>query len=66
MLAASESPRGVRIAGVITVPSRPLWDKLADGAIVIAPLLTAQSAAPSYGMFTDRFGVTWIFGVTPS
>ena len=42
------------------------WDKLADGAIVIAPLATAQSAAPAYGMLTDRFGVTWIFGVTPN
>lgn len=45
---------------------RLLWDKLADGAIVIAPLATAKSAAPAYGMLTDRFGVTWIFGVTPS
>ena len=44
----------------------PPWDKLADGATVIAPLATAQSAAPAYGMLTDRFGVTWIFGVTPS
>jgi PhnB protein len=43
----------------------PSWDKLADGAIVIAPLATAQSPAPPYGMLTDRFGVTWIFGVTP-
>jgi PhnB protein len=42
------------------------WDKLADGATVIAPLVTAQSPAPPYGMLTDRFGVTWIFGVTPA
>jgi PhnB protein len=41
-----------------------LWDKLAFGATVIAPLVTAQSAAPPYGMLTDRFGVTWIVGVT--
>lgn len=45
---------------------RPLWDQLADGAIVIAPLATTQSPAPAYGMLTDRFGVTWIFGVTPN
>jgi PhnB protein len=45
---------------------RPLWDKLADGARVIAPLEIAKSAAPAYGMLTDRFGVTWIFGVTPN
>jgi uncharacterized glyoxalase superfamily protein PhnB len=31
---------------------------------VIAPLATAQSAAAAYGMLTDRFGVTWVFGVT--
>ena len=43
-----------------------LWDKLADGATVIAPLAGAQSAAPPYGMLTDRFGITWIFGVTPA
>ncbi|MGH3171186.1 MAG: VOC family protein [Trebonia sp.] len=43
-----------------------LWDKLADGATVIAPLVTAGSPAPPYGMLTDRFGVTWIFGVTPA
>jgi PhnB protein len=42
------------------------WDKLADGATVIAPLMTAQSPAPPYGMLTDRFGITWIFGVTPA
>jgi PhnB protein len=43
-----------------------LWDKLADGATVIAPLVTAQPAAPPYGMLTDRFGITWIFGATPA
>ena len=43
-----------------------LWDKLAAGGAVISPLMTSQSAAPSYGMLTDRFGVTWIFGVTPA
>jgi PhnB protein len=44
----------------------PLWDKLADGATVISPLASSQSQAPPYGMLTDRFGVTWIFGVTPA
>ena len=43
----------------------PLWDKLTDGATVIAPLAGPASASP-YGMLTDRFGVTWIFGVTPA
>lgn len=40
-----------------------LWNALSDGATVIAPLV-ADSASP-YGMLTDRFGVTWVFGVTP-
>lgn len=43
-----------------------LWDKLADGASVIATLAPAQGTAPAYGMLTDRFGVTWIFGVNPA
>jgi PhnB protein len=42
-----------------------LWDKLSIGATVIAPLVGAQAAPSPYGMLTDRFGVTWIFGVTP-
>lgn len=42
-----------------------LWDRLSDGATVIQRLAPA-GWAPAYGMLTDRFGVTWIFGVTPS
>ena len=38
------------------------WEKLADGATVIAPLATAQWA-PLYGMLQDRFGVTWVLDV---
>jgi hypothetical protein len=33
---------------------------------VIAPLMAAQSSAPSYSMLTDRSGVTWIFGIAPA
>jgi PhnB protein len=39
-----------------------LWQKLADGATVIQSLAPAPWA-PTYGMLTDRFGVTWIFGI---
>jgi PhnB protein len=42
-----------------------LWDKLSDGATVIQALAPADWA-PAYGMLTDRFGVTWIFGVAPA
>lgn len=41
-----------------------LWNKLADGATIIQALAPAQWA-PAYGMLTDRYGVTWIFGLNP-
>ena len=42
-----------------------LWDALRDDATVIQQLAPADWA-PAYGMLTDRFGVTWIFGVAPA
>jgi uncharacterized glyoxalase superfamily protein PhnB len=33
---------------------------------VTSPLVTSQFPAPPYVMLTDRFGITWIFGVTPA
>ncbi len=39
----------------------PLWDKLAVGGTVIQAL-APSSWSPAYGMLTDRYGVTWIFG----
>lgn len=39
-----------------------LWEKLSDGATVVAPLEPAQWA-PLYGMLTDRFGITWVVDV---
>lgn len=41
-----------------------LWTKLADDATVIQALAPA-SWAPAYGMLTDRFGITWVFGLAP-
>ena len=39
----------------------PLWDGLAkDGTIIQA--LAPSAWSPAYGMLTDRYGVTWIFG----
>lgn len=41
----------------------PLWNGLAeDGTIIQA--LAPSAWSPAYGMLTDRFGVTWIFGAT--
>lgn len=42
-----------------------LWEKLSEGATVIQALAPADWA-PAYGMLTDRFGVTWIFGIAPA
>lgn len=42
-----------------------LWTKLAQDATVIQALALA-SWAPAYGMLTDRFGITWVFGLTPT
>ncbi|MGF7234043.1 MAG: VOC family protein [Frankia sp.] len=42
-----------------------LWSKLCDDGTIIQTLAPAPWA-PAYGMLTDRFGITWIFGLTPS
>lgn len=39
----------------------PLWKELADGGTVIQTLAPSD-LLPSYGMLTDRYAVTWIFG----
>jgi PhnB protein len=38
------------------------WERLADGATILAPLAPAQWA-PLYGMLTDRFGITWVLDI---
>ena len=39
----------------------PLWEGLAaDGTII--QTLAPSAFSPAYGMLTDRYGVTWIFG----
>jgi PhnB protein len=38
------------------------WQRLSDGATVVAPL-APSGWAPLYGMLTDRFGVTWVLDV---
>lgn len=43
----------------------PSWEGLSDGGTVIQSLAPADWA-PAYGMLTDRFGVTWIFGIVPA
>lgn len=40
----------------------PLWQGLTQDGTVIADLGPAPFA-PVYGMVTDRFGITWVFGL---
>jgi len=42
--------------------NRALWDGLSDGANVLQPLGAAPWSA-SYGMLTDRCGITWVLDV---
>lgn len=41
---------------------RAYWDKLSDGASVIAELQPAQWS-PLFGMLKDRFGISWALSV---
>lgn len=45
--------------------ARVLWEQLSEGGVVIQNLAPADWA-PAYGMLSDRFGVTWIFGIAPA
>lgn len=55
----------VSVSGESFEEIRGYWDALADGAVEIESL--APSAwSPGFGMLTDRFGVTWVFSVTPA
>ncbi|MDE9367157.1 VOC family protein [Luteipulveratus sp. YIM 133132] len=45
--------------------ARALWTDLSEGGTVIQALAPADWA-PAYGMLTDRFGVTWVFGIVPA
>ncbi|MCS5733894.1 VOC family protein [Herbiconiux daphne] len=38
------------------------WQALAEDATIVEPL-AASAWSAGFGMLTDRFGVTWIFGV---
>jgi PhnB protein len=49
----------VSVRGTDPDELRGCWDRLADGATVLAPLEPA-GWSPLYGMLTDRFGVTWV------
>ncbi|WP_265521173.1 VOC family protein [Oerskovia flava] len=57
-----DDPFFVSVRGDDVAEIAGYWEKLVEGATVVAPL--APSAwAPAYGMLTDRFGVTWVLDV---
>lgn len=70
-LMASDDPesenesRNVSIAlsGEDEATLRSYWEKLTDGATVIAPLETA-AWGDTFGMLTDKFGVRWLVNIT--
>lgn len=39
------------------------WESLSEGATIVEPL-AASAWSAGFGMLTDRFGVTWVLGVT--
>ena len=57
-----DDPFFVSLRGSSKEEVSELWDGLADGATVIAPLAPSQWS-PLYGMLKDRFGVTWVLDV---
>ncbi|MFF5076040.1 VOC family protein [Actinoplanes sp. NPDC000266] len=52
----------VSVAGETAEEAGPLWDKLADGAVIVEKF-GPSPFSPGFGMLTDRFGVTWIVQV---
>ncbi|MFC0531323.1 VOC family protein [Phytohabitans kaempferiae] len=57
-----DDPFFVSLRGDSAAEITALWERLADGATVIAPLAPARWA-PLYGMLKDRFGITWVVDV---
>lgn len=72
VLMASDVPASMEIGGNGTVSLsgdadaeadlRSWWDGLADGGTVIEPLVAAPWG-DTFGMLTDRFGVSWLVNI---
>ena len=59
-----EIPVFVSVRGTAADEVSLYWNKLAEGAAIIAPLAPA-GWSPLYGMLKDRFGITWVLDVEP-
>ena len=55
-------PASVAISGEDESVLRGYWDKLADGATILAPFETAPWG-DTFGMLTDKFGIRWMINV---
>jgi PhnB protein len=53
----------VAVSGEDEAALRAYWDKLVDGATILAPFEKA-AWGDIFGMLTDKFGVRWMINVT--
>lgn len=73
LLMASDAPTGmptsdtsnisVSLSGDDEEPLTRYWNALAEGATIIEPL-TKAPWGDTFGMLTDRFGVTWLVNIS--
>lgn len=67
-LMGSDDPEGqsysasVAVSGEDESTLRSYWDKLTEGATILAPFETA-SWGDTFGMLTDKFGIRWMINV---
>lgn len=59
---AGENALYVVVQGATADEVAGYWEKFADGAVIVQPLLPSVWA-PLSGMLKDRFGVTWVLSV---
>lgn len=52
----------VSLSGDDEAELRGYWDRLSDGATITAPLMKAPWGA-TFGMCTDKFGVSWLVNI---
>ncbi|MFV0428229.1 MAG: VOC family protein [Arachnia sp.] len=53
------------ISGDDDAKLRGFWDALSDGGEIVMPL-ERQPWGADYGLFVDRFGVSWHVNITPA
>ena len=58
-------PASVAVSGDDEATLRAYWDKLVDGATILAPFETAPWG-DTFGMLNDKFGTRWMINVVKS